>query len=429
LNYKGFAEDIRAEITDNIIRFRNHPSIIIWCGGNEHYLGQKVVVENKKDPVGRELFEEIMPQLVKKHDPSRIFHPSSPWGGEDWHNGNSPLEGDWHDYATIRFMPLATVPLFTTEVCMVSPYSVNSMRKFMSEEDLWPAGFKYFIDKPGKIGWPEAWEYHTTGNGWQKLGRIQDYLDVQNADDLCRVTGSAHGEYLKERYENSRRGVVNGLPDGNRRSWGAAIWRFNDTWPIIYMSVIDYYLEPKIPYYFLKRACEPILISFEQTPEKICAWLVNDSSVTVIDSLIIELRSFNGRLTRRVAQKVELKPGEAKRVIDLTQFGEIQKRNEYLSGRFGNQTVSQLLYTEKFLNLPDAEIQIEKTSDGIILKSDKFVKEVALTIPNSSGAVFDDNYFNLLPGEVKNVRILDSSKGTTIKAKGVNSSEVEMNLY
>ena len=195
---------------------------------------------------------------------------------------------------------------------------------------------------------------------------------------------------------------------------------------MIYMSVIDYYLEPKIPYYFLKRACEPILISFEQTPEKICAWLVNDSSVTVIDSLIIELRSFNGRLTRRVAQKVELKPGEAKRVIDLTQFGEIQKRNEYLTGRFGNQTVSQLLYTEKFLNLPDAEIQIEKTSDGIILKSDKFVKEVALTITNSSGAVFDDNYFNLLPGEAKHVKILDSAKGTSLKAKGVNSEEVEI---
>jgi len=429
LNYKGFAENFKAEITDNILRFRNHPSIIIWCGGNEHYLSQKVVAENKKEPVGRELFEEIMPQLVKEYDPSRIFHPSSPWGGEDWHNGNSPNEGDWHDYATIRFMPLATVPLFTTEVCMVSPYSVNSMRKYMSEEDLWPAGFKYIIDKPGKIGWPEAWEYHTTGNGWQKLGRIQDYLDVQNADDLCRVTGSAHGEYLKERYENSRRGVVNGLPDGNRRSWGAAIWRFNDTWPMIYMSVVDYYLEPKIPYYFLKRACEPILISFEQTPEKICAWVVNDSSSTVIDSLIIELRSFNGKLNKRVAQKVELKPGEAKRVFDLTQFGEIQKRNEYLTGRFGNQTVSQLLYTEKFLNLPDAKIQIEKTSNGIILKSDKFVKEVALTITNSSGAVFDDNYFNLLPGEVKHVKILDSAKGTAIKAKGVNSSEVEMNLY
>lgn len=428
LNYEGFTENIKAEITDNILRFRNHPSIIIWCGGNEHYLGQKVVVANKKEPVGRELFEEIMPHLVKKYDPDRIFHPSSPWGGEDWHNGNSPHEGDWHDYATIRFMPQATVPLFTTEVCMASPYSVNSMRKFMSEEELWPKGFKYIIDKPGKIAWPDAWEYHTTGNSWQKLGRIQDYLDIQNVDDLCRVTGTAHGEYLKERYERSRRGVVDGQPDGNRRSWGAAIWRFNDTWPMIYMSVVDYYLEPKIPYYFLKRACEPVLISFEITPERYCAWVVNDSPATVNDSLIIELRNFSGKLTKRVAQKVELKAGEAKRVSDLTQFGEILKRSEYLTGRFGSQTVSQLLWTEKFLLLPDAKIQIEKNADGIILKSDKFVKEVALLLPNSTGAVFDDNYFNLLPGEAKHVKILDAANGKTLKAKGVNSAEVEIQL-
>ena len=428
LNYEGFTENIKAEITDNILRFRNHPSIIIWCGGNEHYLGRKVVVEDKKNPVGRELFEEIMPQLVKKHDPNRNFHPSSPWGGEHWINGNDPLEGDWHDYATIRFMPLATTPLFTTEVCMVSPYSVNSMRKFMTEEELWPTGFNFKIDKPGKIAWPDAWEYHTTGNSWQKLGRIQDYLDIQNVDDLCRVTGTAHGEYLKERYERSRRGVVDGQPDGNRRSWGAAIWRFNDTWPMIYMSVVDYYLEPKIPYYFLKRACEQVLISFEITPERHYAWLVNDSSATVNDSLIVELRNFNGKLTKRVAQKVELKAGEAKRVFDLTQFGEILKRSEYLTGRFGNQTVSQLLWTEKFLLLPDAKIQIEKASDGIILKSDKFVKEVALVIPNSTGAVFNDNYFNLLPGEAKHVKISDTANGKTLKAKGVNSAEAEVLL-
>ncbi len=429
LNYNGFTENIKAEITDNILRFRNHPSIIIWCGGNEHYLGQKVVVDNRKEPVGRELFEEIMPQLVKKYDPSRVFHPSSPWGGEDWFNGNSPHEGDWHDYATIRFMPQSKVPLFTTEVCMVSPYSVNSMRRFMSDEELWPDGFSFKIDRPGKIAWPEAWEYHTTGNGWQKLGRIQDYLDIQNVDDLCRVTGTAHGEYLKERYERQRRGVVDGQPDGNRRSWGASIWRFNDTWPMIYMSVVDYYLEPKIPYYFLKRACEPVLISFEITPERYCAWLVNDSSATVSDSLIVELRDFKGHLNKRVAQMVELKAGEAKRVFDLTQFEEIQKRNEYLTGRFGNQTVSQLLWSEKFLNLPDASIQMEKTTDGIILKSDRFVKEVALTIPNSTGAVFDDNYFNLLPREAKLVKIFDAGNGKSLKAKGVNSAEAEVSLF
>jgi hypothetical protein len=86
------------------------------------------------------------------------------------------------------------------------------------------------------------------------------------------------------------------------------------------------------------------------------------------------------------------------------------------------------LYTEKFLNLPEAQIQMEKTIDGFVLKSDRFVKEVALTIPNSTGAVFDDNYFNLIPGEAKHVKILDSANGKSIRAKGVNSSEVEMHF-
>ena len=428
LDYTGYKENFREEITDNIKRLRNHPAIIIWCGGNEHYLSNKVEVENKKLPVGRELFEVIMPELVKKYDPDRAFHPSSPWGGKDWDSGNYPLEGDFHDYTTLRFMPLSTVPLFTTEVCMVSPYSANNMRRYMSEEDLWPSGFSFKVDKPGKIAWPEAWQYHSVTSSWQKIGRIQDYLDVQNADDLCRVLGTAHGEYLKERYERQRRGVPDGQPDGNRRSWGAAVWRFNDTWPMIYMSVVDYYLEPKIPYYFLKRACEPILISFEQTPERICTWIVNDSSVTVNDSLVVELRSFNGLLRNRVAVKVEIRAGESKRVIDLTQFGEIVKRGEYLTGKFGSQTVSQLLWTEKFLSLPDATIVMEKSAGGVLLKSNKFIKDVALSIPNTSGVVFDDNYFNLLPGVGKYVKITDSASGKSIIAKGVNSNSVEIPL-
>jgi hypothetical protein len=72
---------------------------------------------------------------------------------------------------------------------------------------------------------------------------------------------------------------------------------------------------------------------------------------------------------------------------------------------------------------------MKRTADGIVLKSDKFVKEVALTIPNSTGAVFDDNYFNLLPGEAKLVKIFDAANGKSIKAKGVNSAEVEVSLF
>ena len=428
LDYPGYKENFKLELEDNLKRLRNHPCILIWCGGNEHYLNNRVIAGNKKEPLGRELLEVIMPEQVRKFDPDRYFHPSSPWGGSDWADGNDPLEGDWHDYSTYRFLPLSTAPLFGTEICQVSPYSLHNMRRFMSGEDIWPTDFAFRIDKPGKIGWPDGWQYHTASNGWQKTGRIQDYLDIQNAEDMCRVFQTAHGEYLRDRYERMRRGVPDGQPDGNRRSWGASVWRLNDTWPMIYMSVIDYYLEPKIPYYFLKRACEPVLVSFELTPEKICAWVINDSPAPVNDSLVVELKTFHGILKKRIAKKVELEPGQSGRVIDLTVFGEMVKRSEFLTARFGGQTVSQLLYPEKFLLLPDAIIKAEKTSGGIVLSSDKFVKDVALSIPGTSGAVFNDNYFNLLPGIKMQVKILDNAGGRKLIVKGINSESTEVDL-
>ena len=105
-----------------------------------------------------------------------------------------------------------------------------------------------------------------------------------------RVLGTAHGEYLRERVERERRGVPDGASDGNRRCWGNMVWRLNDSWPIIYWSVVDYYLEPKIPFYFLRRAYEPVLVCFEPTPDRIAVWVVNDSAGEVEGKLKVSRR-------------------------------------------------------------------------------------------------------------------------------------------
>ena len=163
--YRG---NLTAEIVDEIQRLRNHPSVFLWCGGNEHYLGfPSENPTNPKSPAGRELFQGIMPALVKEHDPTRYYHPSSPWGGTsvNWPNGNYPLEGDWHDYNTIRFQPQASVPLYAAEVCMVSPPLLSSMKRYLTDDEIWPPGFVFRVDEPGEIAWPPEWEYHTTGYG------------------------------------------------------------------------------------------------------------------------------------------------------------------------------------------------------------------------------------------------------------------------
>ena len=325
-----FLENCRAEIEGTIRRLRNHPSLLLWVGGNEQYLRSSTT---DVPPAKREIFERIMPEVCRRLDPTRLFHTSSPYGG---HTGNWPLEGDWHDYTTINFAPQASVPLFGSEVLRASVPSLASMRRFLSEEELWPKGFDPAIRKPGQPAWPPAWSYHSTGIAtWDRIGEIEDFCDARSAEELIRVIGTAHGEYLRDRIERERRGVPDGAPDGNRRCWGNIVWRLNDSWPMIYSSVIDYYLEPKIAYYFLRRAYEPVLVSFERTEDRICAWVVNDSPDPVAERLVVDRLGFDGKSRGRLEVTAEVPAGQSKRCLDLAELGEISLRSEFLRATFG----------------------------------------------------------------------------------------------
>jgi hypothetical protein len=125
----------------------------------------------------------------------------------------------------------------------------------------------------------------------------------------------------------------------------------------------------------------------------------------------------------RKVWNTNLQPGQSQRVADLTSFYDIGKRKEFFLARLGNRVVTHLLWPEKYLILPDSEIKAVKTDQGITLTSAKFVKGVELYLDGTTGAVFSDNYFNLIPGESKAIKILVKPEGSkTLKIKGVNSA-------
>ncbi|MEE8452037.1 MAG: glycoside hydrolase family 2 protein [Thermoguttaceae bacterium] len=419
-----FDENCRLEIEQTIRRLRNHPCLLLWVGGNENHMGHDFRY-GTGSPLANRLFHKIMPEAVAQLDPGRMFHPSSPYGGRV---PNWPLEGDWHDYSTLKFCPEASVPLYASEVGRASAPSLTSMRRFLSDEELWPEGYDPAVRTPGKPAWPPMWQYRSVGGSWDKVGDVGRYCDPTTAADLIRVLGTAHGQYLRDRVERERRGVPDGAPDGNRRCWGNMVWRLNDSWPILYWSVIDYYLEPKIAYYFLRRAYDPVLVSFERTDDQIAVWVTNDSPEPVAGTLTVARRRFSGETRGQLQAEVSLEPGQAKRCLTTDDFGPIYLRNEFLQASFAGREVTYLLTAERYLHLPEARLTARLVDDKIEIATDVFAAQVTLEMEGKTGAVFEDNFFDMPPGQKRTIAVVNAAGGKQLVVRSLRGEVVRLTI-
>jgi beta-mannosidase len=302
------------------------------------------------------------------------------------------------------------------------------MRRYLGEEELWPEGHDPRIRTPGTPAWPEMWQYRSVDGSWDKVGPIEAFCDPASAEDLVRVLGTAHGEYLRERVERQRRGAPDSAPDGNRRCWGNTIWRLNDSWPILYWSAVDYYLDPKIPYYFLRRAYAPVLVSFERAADRIAVWVVNDSPDPVAGSLTLRRARFDGRVLGELSCAVAVAPGQARRCLDATDLGPIRLRDEFLLADLDGNQATLILIGERYLHLPLATLAAQATEGAVRVSTDVYARQVALEVPGVVGAVFEDNYFDLTPGQSRTIRVIDPAGGARVCVQAVNAQRVGVTL-
>lgn len=107
--YQSFLESVEAEARQNVRRLRNHPSVVIYAGGNENYYIQELNkleynYEGDKDPQSwlrssfpsRYIYEHLLPKVVAEESPSTSYHTDSPWG--DGKNILDDTVGDIHQW-------------------------------------------------------------------------------------------------------------------------------------------------------------------------------------------------------------------------------------------------------------------------------------------------------------------------------------------
>jgi hypothetical protein len=425
-NDDDFRSLCRKEAEWIVAALKHHPSICLWCGGNESYLGREVEEDTAAPFIGGEIFEEDYRNICARLDPGRLYIPNSPCWGE---YSNDPLRGDTHGYTHIWFNRGARFPLFLSESCRVSIPNIHTMKKYLSNIDapFWPEGFSSIRRHYDEIPIPDPWRLIVGDKAlYERMAFLEHFYDAETPEDLIYAFGAAHGAYFRETVEAIRRGRPSSDPDGPRRSRGHMVWKYNDSWPLIFSGLIDYYLEKYIPFYVLKRCYQPVLLSFEKG-DSIFLWLVNDSPEEIHGEVHFRLfdTARNRIKVKKVYSDIEASPDQSIIIGDLD-FLHPFKRHfvlyaEFIDSEKGKAAEAyDFTATERRIRFPDAELSLEVSGDSIYIGTDVYAHSIELT-GEADGDVFgwsfSDNYFNLLPGIRKKIQVSGRHSHGTISAK------------
>lgn len=414
------ANSVNTEAHSVIRQLRNHPSLVFWCGNNECEMDTR---SNASWP-GKRFFHEIIPEALRELDNTRPYWPSSPYGGDVAHSSDY---GDYHgepwfhsvkgekDIHDWRYYLDCDKGLFMTEFPTQGIPEIESLQRILPRDQIFPP------DGP-------SWNMRSMNNvqrqerigmtSREALVKMIDEMmgEPKDADELAYFSGVLQGEFLRWQIEYYRRHKFN--------IGGSLFWCFNDAWPAIGYSVVDYYLRPKPAYYYIRRAFSPVALVFDEHEDGAGAWVVNDTLEPVYGTAWIAMLSFGSDPQWQEA-RFKVPPNG----VDLiwTGLDPDDPNTQILIGSL--EVDGETIYRSSFfftvprdLKLPSAEINVEKSyvdGEGLLilqLISDQYVHSVKLVgLPDAARP--DDNYFDLFPHEA---RIIEIRGINAFEAEGVN---------
>lgn len=278
---EAFMENARIEAEEQVKRLASHPSLALWCGGNEISEGyynwgwQQSLNWSEEDDKAIKagydrLFEGILSQAVAQYDGTRPYWPSSPSKG--WGRPESLIEGDVHywgvwwgeqPYEVYR----EKVGRFNSEYGYQSYPDYSTLLKIAQGEEL---------SKDAEV--LAAHQKHARG---KQL--IDDFIKKYYPDSEPKdFEEYVHLSQLSQAY--GMEVAIEAHRTAKPYNMGTLYWQLNDAWPVTSWSSIDYYGNPKVLQERLKTLYAPVLLSIDR----------KDYGVFVTSDL---LRNIDGILT------------------------------------------------------------------------------------------------------------------------------------
>ena len=238
---------------DKYKRLRNRACVAVWCGENEAVPPANLQLQ----------------QNYTNYDNTRIYIPAS---NEAPIHGGGPyaLEGPlWYFQNAYGF---------TTEIGLPSVPPVESMEAMMPAASLWPLGDANWL--------LHNWAADIGNKGLPQYTNAvsSDYGAATGIADFCQKAQLLNLENYKAIFEAWNAKLFN--PGNTNATSGVLLWMSQPAWPSLIWQTYDWYFELGGAYFGCKKGCEPIHIQ----------WDCDDNSVRIIDTTTQALSSLSASI-------------------------------------------------------------------------------------------------------------------------------------
>ena len=431
-------------VKSTILRIRNHPSLLLWTGGNEGH-------------ARRELYD-VMRNSIITLDGTRPYIPSSSgfaklpegWDGS-WpdnmatgvYSGGPYTWKDPKDYYNRAIAGRDWVFKDETGIPSQPPY--NIMPKIIPDL-VWDSKAPFPLN--------DTWGYHdaATGNGRWDLyyeEMVKRYGAPVSMEEFC--------DKMQLMNATGYQGIFEAAGHKLNDIGGVMLWKLNAAFPSVVWQVYDWYLQPNAGYYFMQNAVEPIHIQLNLISKEI---MVINKTYRKVSGLIAQIDVFDLDSKSLLHEEKEISMEEtdvqiASNISQVLNAGDkvsfVLLRLKDKSGRIISSNTYWQSKDEQFSSMngmAEQSVDISIMNDGIA-RSEKRWK---LEISNSgTGLAFfvraqllrdgeeilpsfwSGNYISLLPGEKTSLKVscpenLAASGNLSMRISGWNVPAQEIKL-
>ena len=388
---------------DQIVRLRNHPSVFDWLYGSDG------------PPPGP--IEQRYIDVLDAYDGTRPYQSSATQDSSDIAGYTGLWMGPYpkvYAYAPPSYWYSKLE--FNTEAAPAGEQipPVESLRRMMPEEDLWPMGKSWDLRLHRQF-YPPAREALYSRYG--EPVRLEEYVTKSQVLQKEAV-----------------RAMFEAFAGNKYRSSGIIYWMYNSAWPSLYWQLYDYYFTPNGAFYGAKKANENLHIQYSYGDSAI--YVVNSTYEDAVD-LEATARLFNFDMTEKFSttEPVTVGADESKNIMKVELPGDISKMY-FLSLELNNSAGERISDNFYWLSangdeeadftdlnrLPEVNLKVTATS----LLGEGNTSRLVVDLENPSASLafsvnpklmkgttgdlvlpvfWEDNYFSLLPGETRRVLV------------------------